>query len=212
MTRPGLILVGGGGHCRSVLDAIRLEGRWDVKGILDRADKAGSQVDGCPVIGDDDSIPGLASQGYSFLVTAGQVKDASLRLRLASLIRDAGGRLATVVSPRSYVASSAVIAPGAFIGHLAVVNAASRIGANTIINTCALVEHDAEVGAHCHVATGAIVNGECKVGDGSLIGSRAVLLQGVHVGIRCIVGAGAVVLRDVPDGRTAVGQPARLVA
>jgi acetyltransferase-like isoleucine patch superfamily enzyme len=50
-----------------------------------------------------------------------------------------------------------------------------------------------------------------RVGAGAWIGAGAIVLDGVTVGDRAIVGAGAVVRRDVPDGGTAVGVPARLI-
>lgn len=209
MTESGLILIGGGGHCRSAVDVIAMEGRWRITGILDRKDQIGSEVLGHRIIGDDDLIPRLAAEGHRFLITAGQVRDASLRMRLADLVRAAGGELATVVSPTARIAIGATLGPGCFIGHNAVVNTNARIGGHGIINTAALVEHDSIIGDLCHVATGAIVNGGCRVGDGSLVGSGAIVLQGVSIGQRCIVGAGALVLKDVPDGAIAIGQPAR---
>lgn len=209
MTEGDLILIGGGGHCRSALDVIAMEGRWRIAGILDRTERIGDEVLGHRIIGDDDRIPSLAAEGHRFLITAGQVRDADLRMRMAGLVLAAGGELVTVISPTARVALGATLGPGCFVGHMAVVNSGARIGSNVIINTSALVEHDAVIGSHCHVATGTLVNGDCRVGDGSLIGSGAILLQGVRVGQRCVVGAGALVLKDVPDGAIAIGQPAR---
>jgi acetyltransferase-like isoleucine patch superfamily enzyme len=47
------------------------------------------------------------------------------------------------------------------------------------------------------------------VGAHAVVGASAVLLPGVRIGARAMVGAGAVVVRDVPDGVTVVGNPAR---
>jgi acetyltransferase-like isoleucine patch superfamily enzyme len=46
---------------------------------------------------------------------------------------------------------------------------------------------------------------------GASIGSGAVVLGGVQIGERALVGAGAVVTRDVADGATVVGNPARVL-
>ena len=51
-----------------------------------------------------------------------------------------------------------------------------------------------------------------RVGRGASIGSGAVILCGVTIGERAMVGAGAVVTRDVPDGATVAGVPARVLA
>jgi acetyltransferase-like isoleucine patch superfamily enzyme len=46
---------------------------------------------------------------------------------------------------------------------------------------------------------------------GAAVGTGAVILPGVTIGAGAIIGAGAVVTRDVPDGATVVGNPARLM-
>lgn len=209
MSGRSLILVGGGGHCRSVIDVIEAGGAWTIAGILDRAELVGTEVLGHRIIGADGMIGELAAQGHHFLITAGQIKDAGLRVRLHDLVLKAGGTLATVVSPLARVARSATLGAGCVVGHGAVVNSAARVGSNGIINTAAVVEHDVMVGAHAHISTGAILNGGCSVGERSFVGSRAVVLPAVRIGAGCIIGAGAVVLKDVRDGATAVGQPAR---
>jgi sugar O-acyltransferase (sialic acid O-acetyltransferase NeuD family) len=208
MSSAGLILVGGGGHCRSTIDVISREGKWRIAGILDTADKIGMDVLGHSVIGTDDRIIELARSGHCFLVTTGHVGDPTLRVRLAALIAAAGGELARVISPLAYVASSAHIAPGNMIGHFAMVNAASKVEANSIINSHALVEHDSTIGMHCHIATGAVINGGCTIGEGTLVGSGAILLQGMKIGRYCRIGAGAVVTKEVNDGLTVMGCPA----
>lgn len=209
MTKPTLILVGGGGHCRSVIDVIEAEGKWSIGGVLDREELVGQVVLGHRIIGTDAMIPELADLGHHFLITAGQVKDPGLRMRLHGLVEKAGGSLATVVSPLARSATGAVLGVGTVVCHFAVVNSDAQVGMNCIVNTGALVEHDARVGDHCHIATGAIVNGGCVVGARSFIGSRAVLVQAARVGENCVVGAGAVVLKDVGNAATVVGQPAR---
>jgi len=49
-----------------------------------------------------------------------------------------------------------------------------------------------------------------RIGRNVWIGGGAIILPGVTVGDDAIIGAGSVVTRDVPDGATVVGNPARL--
>lgn len=212
MSTPSLILLGGGGHCRSVIDLIRAMDISRIHGILDQKELVGGTVSGCSILGTDDMIPELVRQGHGFVITAGQVGRSLLRQKLYEAVRMAGGQLVTITSPHAYVASDAQVGPGVTIGHGAVVNSGARVGANCIVNTGAIVEHDTVVEPHCHISTGAIVNGGCTIGPACMIGSRAVILQGVNIGADCVIGAGAVVLRDVPQGLTMVGVPADRIA
>jgi acetyltransferase-like isoleucine patch superfamily enzyme len=90
--------------------------------------------------------------------------------------------------------------------HRATVNAGAQVGVNNIVNSCALIEHDATVGDHCHISTGAILNGGVHVAEGSFFGSNAVTRQAITIGSGCIIGAGAIVLSNVPDGTVFTGR------
>lgn len=122
-----------------------------------------------------------------------------------------GFRFATVVSIDAVVASSAKLGEGCQVITGAIVHPGATIGVNTIVNTGAQVDHDCRVGAHAHVAPGAILCGWVHVGDEAHVGAGAVISDHVTIGDGAIVGAGAVVLRDVAEGATVVGNPARAV-
>lgn len=192
-----LVLIGGGGHARACLDVIRAAGGFQIAGILDRPELAGTDVLGVPVIGTDEDLPGLVNKGLCFLIALGQIKTPESRIRLFGRLRDLGAKLPVIVAPSAHVSPQAAIGEGTIVMHMAVVGPGARIGANCIINTRALVEHDSEVGDHCHVATGALVNGDCVVEQGVLIGSGAVLHQGVRIGECSVVGMGVLVRHDV---------------
>lgn len=206
-----LILIGGGGHCKSVLAVLEDLPNYDVVGILDVPEKVGTEICGKPIIGTDDDIESLADKCDCVMITVGQIKSSELRERLYDRVKAAGLELATVVGQKSKVASTAKLGEGTIIMDYALVNADAQVGHNCIINTRALIEHDAIVGNHCHLSTGSIVNGSSKIGDGSFVGSSACVIDGLKVGSNVIIGAGATVIRDVPDNSTIVGQQARQV-
>jgi len=170
---PKIILVGGGGHCRAVIDVIEQEGIYDIAGIIDQPQKKGKNVLGYSVIGSDDEIPHLAKDGYYFIVTVGHIKSPKIRIEIFKQIEQHTDKIATIVSPLAYVSSHAKIAKGTVIMHHVLVNAGASIGKNCIINTKALVEHDAVVENHCHISTGAIINGGTIVKEGTFFGSNA---------------------------------------
>lgn len=85
------------------------------------------------------------------------------------------------------------------------------IGKFVIINLNATIGHDAKLGDFVSVMPGVNLSGNVTVGEGAFIGSGATVLQGLTIGKGATVGAGAVVTKDVPDGATVVGVPARIL-
>jgi acetyltransferase EpsM len=92
----------------------------------------------------------------------------------------------------------------------AIVNAKSNIGKHCILNTNSSVDHECVLGDFVHIAPAATLAGNVEVGEGSLIGMGAVVLPYVKIGKWCKIGAGAVVVKDVPDGKTVIGVPAKI--
>lgn len=186
-----LILLGGGGHCRSCIDVIEAHGGWKIAGILDMAVRIGERMFGHEIIGTDDDIHRWATHGMKFLVTVGQIKSPDCRVALYERVRAVNGQLVSIVSPLAYVSPRAELGQGTIVMHGALVNCGAKIGANVIVNSKALIEHDAEIGDHCHISTSAIVNGGVAVGSRTFIGSNAVLHHGVRVPAGHCVAAGA---------------------
>ena len=171
-----LILIGGGGHCKSCIDVIEQEGKYNIKGILDTPEKFGQEVLGYKIIGSDEDISKYA-QNHSFLITIGHIKTPDLRIKLYNKIKENNGKLATIISPRAYVSKHATIQEGTIVLHDALVNAGAKIGTNCIINTKALIEHDCTIENNCHIAIGAKLAGEVTVKQNSFIGANSLIVQ-----------------------------------
>lgn len=206
--RP-LILIGGGGHCRSVIESAESADLY-IKGILDLPESVGNDISGYKVIGTDADIAAY-TDCCDFIVTLGSIKNPCGRIRLHELVEKAGGRFATVVASTAHVSVHAELMPGTVVLHQAVVNAGARIGKGCIINTCANVEHDASIGDFCHVSTGAMVNGGCLLGDRSFVGSGAVIVNGLSVCADCVVGAGSIVTKNILNPGVYFGNPAKFL-
>lgn len=195
MGGKNLILVGGGGHCKSVIDVAESAG-FNIIGILDISKNIGKSVLRYKIIGTDSDIPSFINQA-EFIIAVGFIKDPSTRIKLYNKIKVAGGKLATIVASTAYVSKYATLGEGTVIMHQAVVNANAKVGSNCIINTFANIEHDVQIGDQCHISTGAMVNGGCKIGDRCFIGSQSVIANGKAICNDCIIGCGTSVLRDI---------------
>ena len=208
MSKP-LILVGGGGHCKSVIDVVESAG-YTILGILDREISTGETVFGYKVLGNDDLIEPYLDKA-EFLVSVGQIKTPAIRIRLNNMVKDAGGKLAIVIAPTAHVSKYATIGEGTVVMHQAVVNAGAQIGKGCIVNTFANIEHDVKLGDFCHVSTGAMVNGEAEIGEGSFIGSQSVVNQCVKICNMTVVASGSVVHKDITEAGVYAGNPIKRV-
>lgn len=196
MVNTPILLIGGGGHCRAMIDVIEQTSNFSVAGIVE-ARALNGEVLGYPILGSDADLAGLVHTNPACLISVGQVKQADLRIKLFHLAQQAGAKFPCLVSPKAYVSAHAVIGEGSVVMHQALVNVGARIGQNCIINSQTLIEHDAVIGDHSHISTGAKINGDVKIGKGCLIGSGAVIKQGVKIVDNVIIGAGALILKDI---------------
>ena len=185
-----LILIGGGGHCAACIDVIEQENKFEIAGIVDKDTTSGMLL-GYPILGCDVDLDALRSSYDYALVTVGQIKSPSTRIRLFVYTKSLGFILSTVISPRAYVSKHALIAEGTIIMHDALVNARAAIGRNCIINSKSLVEHDAVIEDNCHISTGAIINGGAKVRQGSFVGSNAVTKEAAETKENDFIRAGS---------------------
>ncbi len=193
-----LILVGGGGHCKSVIDTLRRMQQYDEIIIVDAAYPDCRNVLDVKVAGDDAALPELKKAGFAeAFVAVGSVKSTAVRRSLFLQLKEYGFTLPAIVDPLACVSPYAKLAEGVFVAKRAVVNADAKIGRMAIINTGAIVEHDCVVGDFAHVAVGAVLCGGVSVGSDVLIGAGATVIQGIGVGDGAVVGAGSTVVRSV---------------
>ncbi len=206
------MLVGGGGHSKSVIDAARRMKYFDEIVITDPHMKRGTEVLGCTVRGTDDTLEELYQQGFKYaFIAVGNVNINSSRKTITDKISAIGFRFPVIQDPSAVVSNSAIIGEGSFIGKNVVINADVRIGRHCIINTGAIIEHECNVDDFSHISVGTTLCGEVNVGKNCMIGSRSTVIQCTNIGDTCLVGAGAVVLKNIPDNSTAVGVPARII-
>lgn len=211
MNRKGksILLLGGGGHCKSVLCALLSTAEYDRIGIVETT--PGGELLGVPVVGTDDDLPQLAQVYSAAFITVGSLGDIRRRKRLWSLACKIGFTFPNIIDISATVSPFAALGRGIFVGKRAVVNAGAAIGDCAILNTGCIVEHDDDVGAFSHIAPGAVLGGNVRIEEDTHVGSHGVVLQGVTIGPGCIVGAGSVVTKSLPGYIVAYGNPCKEV-
>lgn len=204
-----LLLIGGGGHCRSVLDSVLALNIYDKVAMIDREN---TSMLGVKVIGSDKDIPVLFKDGWQeAFITVGSVGNTAIRRRLYQMVKEIGLAVPTITDPSASVAQYAMIKEGVYIGKRAVVNTGAVIGECAIINTGAIIEHDCAIGQFAHVSPGTILCGQVMVGDDTHVGAGAVVRQQLSVGNNVLIGIGSVIVRDIPDKSKAIGNPCKVV-
>ena len=203
-----IAIVGSGEHARVVLD-LCLSAGFRVAGLLDPGASSGELVEGVPILGDDRQLSDAAFlAAHDILIGIG---DQLVRERLARLVEEHGGVLATVVHPRATVARGTALGAGTVVLAGAVINTGSRVGRFAIVHANAVVDHDGRLEDGVQICPGAALAGRTTCERLAFVGTGATVTPGRTIGARSVVGAGAVVLEDVPPDVTVVGNPARIV-
>lgn len=189
MKKEQIILIGGGGHCKSVIDVIEATEKYLIFGIIDIKENIGKKILDYEIIGCDDDIPTFIKQCKNFHISLGHIKSNELRINAFNIVKSFNGRLPIIISPTAYVSKYVQLGEGTIVMHHAIINAGTTIGCNNIINSKALIEHDVVIGNHCHISTGSIINGGVEVGDNTFFGSGAVSKQYVKIPARSFINA-----------------------
>ena len=201
-----IVLIGGGGHCISVLDCILSSKEFDDIVIVDSKLTPNCKILDCTVVGDDRLLPDLKKAGFEYaFITVGSIKTTKIRRTLYALVHALGFEFPIICDPSARVSNCSNIGEGSFIGKNAVVNAKVAVGKHCIVNTGAIVEHASSIGDFSHISIGSLLCANCTVGSDTFVGAGSTIIQGINIGKNVIIGAGSVVLGNVDDDRIVSG-------
>lgn len=202
-----VLVFGGGGHGKQVIDLLRREGHWEPAVVFDDSRLSGDTVAGVEVIGGDDGLDAVHDRGITAAINAvGGIVDIEARVAVFDRLVAAGFDLPTIVDPTAVVEPTAELGAGCQVFAHAYVGSAARLGRGVLVNTSAVVSHDCVLGDSTNLSPGALLAGEVTTGARVRIGMGATVNVGVLVGAAARVGNGATVKADVPaSGRVHAG-------
>jgi sugar O-acyltransferase (sialic acid O-acetyltransferase NeuD family) len=204
--QKSLVVIGAGGHSKTVISVAQAL-QISIRGVLDQSRDENETVLGVPIIGEMSSYLRYIQSNH-FLIAIG---DNATRMNHFMAIQLKNGNFTTLVHPDAKIDDSASLGLGCVVAQSAIICPNAQLGRNVIVNSRALIEHDCKVESHAHIGPDASLAGKVTVKEGAFIGLRAIVKDGIQIGKWAKVGAGAVVVSDVPDGATVVGNPARIV-
>lgn len=194
-----VIIIGGGGHAKVLIDCIESENKFEIVSILD----------------DNPEIHQILK--YQVFRRTELEAHANVKVILAignnktrkKIAEELTVQYATTIHPSAVISKYAKIGKGTQVFPGAVINAGAVIGDHCIINTGAIIEHDCILEDFVHVSPNAALSGGVKIGCGSHFGIGANAIQNIFIGSNVTIGSGAVVISNIPDNCTAVGIPAK---
>jgi len=209
-SKPQLVLVGGGGHCKVVVSILNKLNIFEIVGISDLPSLVSRTILGVEVKYCDDDLYLLHKSGTEFaFITLGSIENSLYREKLFDLIKKIGFKIPTIISINSIIDESVSICEGSVIMPGVIINTGVFIGKNSIINTGSIIDHDSRIGDHVHIAPGVTLSGSVKIGNCSHVGTGSTVIQNIEIGKNVLVGAGSVVVKNVVDGIKIYGNPAK---
>ncbi len=197
-----IIILGKGGHARSLVDTIERQGLYEIAGYIVNNEENETEHGDYPIIGKDKDLEEIYLSGIQNIAMGiGFLGRNAVRRKLYNHLKKIGYNFPVICDTSAVISKKANIGEGTFIGKYAVVNSQAKIGKMCIINTGAVIEHDCQVGDFSHIAVAAVLCGNVDVGCETLVGANSTIIQGRSVGNGCIIGAGEVIRENIlPKG------------
>ncbi|MBC7088481.1 MAG: acetyltransferase [Tissierellales bacterium] len=205
-----ILLLGAGGHCKSVIDTLNSIGSFEDIGVVEKDKLVDSSFEN--IAGYDDDLSDLYNAGYEYaFVTLGSIGNPKNRINLLNKIMNIGFKIPNIIDPSAIVSNNIVMGYGNFIGKRAVINTGTIIGNGVIVNTGSIVEHDCKLENFVHLAPGSILCGNVTISENSHIGAGTVVKQNIMVGSNTIIGVGSVIINNISSNVIAYGNPCKEV-
>lgn len=204
-----LLIWGAGDQGTVTMDCARAMNIYSKIDFLDFKEKGHRDIPNCVIYSEQDTDLDELLQSYDEAIVASG--DNHLRERKLLKLISIGIPIATIIHPTAVISPCARISEGCTVLANAVIHTNASVGMGCIINTASVIEHDCVVEDFVNISPNFSMAGHTRIGRKSFMGIGGTIIDNITVGKETVVGAGAVVIRDVPDGVTVAGVPARVI-
>ena len=200
-----LVIIGAGGHGKSVADVAKAQGYKDISFLDDNVES--SSVMGIKVVGKLCDVDKYISNSDIFVA----IGNCGVRSEITKKLLANGANIATLIHPSAIIGSCVEIGVGVVIMPGVVINNSTKICDGVIVNTSSSIDHDCYVGEYSHVSVGAHVAGTVKLGSEVFLGVSSAVINNISIVDKVTIGAGAVAVKDIKESGVYVGVPCRLI-
>lgn len=179
-----LLIIGAGGHGKSIAEAVHLSSSYEISGFLDDSWPERKFVWSYPIHGKVQNLDIYRDLADYAIVALG---NNEIRKKITLELINVDISIATIIHPKAIVSPSARIGAGSTIMAGAVIGTNSILGEGVIINCGAVVDHDCHLGDFSHLGVNVSMAG------GSSIGENAWLQAGSALGYKAAVSSGTTI-------------------
>ncbi len=210
VSKRRLIYLGAGPYPYAMFDCLgSRDGRpYELAGFVQNLDvnRRGETFEGYPVHWVEDLAPLVSTHDFVC-----PVADPAAKKKFVEQVKPYGVRFPTVAGELTHISTRSEIGEGLCLSRLSTICSHCRIGRHLTVMISVVISDEVVIGDYVFIGAGTKTGGGVEIGDGSFIGLNSAIRDHVKIGKNVTVGTGSVVVKDVPDGVTVVGNPARIV-
>ncbi len=134
------------------------------------------------------------------------------RRQVMSGLEAEGISFETLIHPTASVSDASHIGCGSIIGAYCGISVDAKLGKGVFLNSCMVsIGHDCILDDYVTCFPKAQISGGCRIGEAALIGSLSYIHEKKRIGREAIIAPGSIVMRNVQDGKYAMGNPAKIM-
>ena len=205
-----IIIIGSGGHSRSVISIVKASNKWRKISIIDTQYNGNAEkILTVPVVGGMKFLDTVDTSNTDIFIAIG---DNFLRKDMISLIINKGFKIPNLIHTNSTLDQDVTLGYANFIGPGANLGPDVKVGNGNIINTLANLDHESKIGDYNQLAPSSVLCGRSIIGNLVFIGANSTIVDSLEIADKTIIGAGAVVIKSIENsGDTFVGVPAKKI-